>query len=314
MSNTDLFGSIWIEKYRPKTFNDIVLSKEDKAFFQSLLHKQEIPHLLFAGTPGVGKSSLAKIIVYDILGAPDCLYINASDENSIDTVRFKLTGFARTKSFDGRTKIVILDEVDGMGMEAMKCLRNLIEEYAGTTRFILTCNYLFKIIPALQSRTQIFNLIPPIEGVVQRVKEILQKENITIEPDQKPLLLEHIRKNLPDVRRIINDVQKFSINGSLQIKNEVSTEFVKQIFDKIKNKYDLTKLRKEIIENEKNFSNDYRNFQKQLFEVIFSSDLNYELKTNCLITISDSMYSDAIVVDKEINCFACLINLSRNIS
>lgn len=314
MSNTNLFGSLWIEKYRPKTFNDIVLSKEDRTFFQSLSHKQEIPHLLFAGTPGVGKSSLSKIIVYDILGAPDCLYINASDENSIDTVRFKLTGFARTRSFDGRTKIVILDEVDGMGMEAMKCLRNLIEEYAGTTRFILTCNYLFKIIPALQSRTQIFNLVPPIEGVVQRVKEILQKENIVIDATQKPLLLEHIRKNLPDVRRIINDIQKFSVNGSLQIKSEISTEFVKQIFDKIKNKYDLTKLRKEIIESEKLFSNDYRNLLKQLFEVIFSSDLDSGIKTNLLLTVSDSMHSDAFVVDKEINCFSSLIRLHNHLN
>ena len=306
------FSNLLVEKYRPTSLDDIVLSKDDRQFFESLQEKQEIPHLLFAGVQGSGKTSLAKIIVNDIL---DCqyLYINASDENGIDTIRGKISGFAKTKSLDGKLKVVLLDEGDQISLDAQKALRNIIEEFASNTRFIITCNYLFKIIPALQSRTQIFNLIPPIEGVVQRVKEILQKENITIEPDQKPLLLEHIRKNLPDIRRIINDVQKFSINGSLQIKNEVSTEFVKQIFDKIRNKGDLIKLRKEIIENEKNFSNDYRNFQKQLFEVIFSSDLDYEVKTNSMLIVSKGMELDAFVVDKEINCFSTLIALSKNI-
>jgi DNA polymerase III delta prime subunit len=307
------FSNLLVEKYRPTSLKDIVLSKDDREFFESLSKKQEIPHLLFAGVQGSGKTSLAKIIVNDIL---DCqyLYINASDENGIDTIRGKISGFAKTKSFDGKLKVVLLDEGDQISLDAQKALRNIIEEFASNTRFIITCNYLFKIIPALQSRTQIFNLIPPIEGIVQRVKEILQKENISISPEQKPLLLEHIRKNLPDVRRIINDVQKFSINGSLQIKNDASTSFVKEVFQKILNKYDLTKLRKEIIENEKSFSNDYRNFLKQLFEVIFSSDLDYEKKTSLLLIVSKGMELDAFVVDKEINCFTALINLSHNIS
>jgi len=307
------FNNLLVEKYRPASLNDIILSKDDRTFFESLKEKQEIPHLLFAGVQGSGKTSLAKIIVNDIL---DCqyLYINASDENGIDTIRGKISGFARTKSLDGKLKVVLLDEGDQISLDAQKALRNIIEEFASNTRFIITCNYLFKIIPALQSRTQIFNLTPPIEGVVQRVKEILQKENITIGPEQKPLLLEHIRKNLPDVRRIINDVQKFSVNGSLQIKNETSLEFVTQIFEKIVQRYDLVKIRKEIIENEKNFSNDYRNLLKQLFEVIFNSDLNYETKTNMMLVVSKGMELDAFVIDKEINCFTALINLSRNIS
>lgn len=307
------FNNLLVERYRPKTLNDIVLSKDDRDFFDTLRQKQEIPHLLFAGVQGSGKTSLAKIIVNELL---DCqyLYINASDENGIDTIRGKISGFAKTKSFDGKLKVVLLDEGDQISLDAQKALRNIIEEFAINTRFIITCNYLFKIIPALQSRTQIINLTPPIEGVVQRVKEILQKENITIEDDQKPLLLEHIRKNLPDVRRIINDVQKFSVSGKLQIRNEVSSEFVKQVFTKIVKKADLIKLRKEIIENEKLFSNDYRNFQKQLFEVIFNSNLSYETKTNLLLIVSKGLEMDAFVIDKEINCFTTIINLSRNIS
>lgn len=304
------FSSLLVEKYRPQTLNDIVLSKDDREFFETLATKQEIPHLLFAGVQGSGKTSLAKIIVNNIL---DCqyLYINASDENGIDTIRGKISGFARTKSLDGKLKVVLLDEGDQISLDAQKALRNIIEEYANNTRFIITCNYLFKIIPALQSRCQIVNLIPPIEGVVKRVKEVLQKENIVIPENQKPKLLEHIRKNLPDVRRIINDIQKFSVSGTLNIKDEVSIEFVEEIFKKILSKVDLFQLRKEIIENEKCFSNDYRSFLKQLFEVIFSSTLPHDKKTESLLIVSNSMHSDAFVVDKEINCFAALLSLSK---
>ena len=307
------FDSLFVEKYRPQTLDDIVLSKDDREFFDTLATKQEIPHLLFAGVQGSGKTSLAKIIVNQIL---DCqyLYINASDENGIDTIRGKISGFAKTKSLDGKLKVVLLDEGDQISLDAQKALRNIIEEFAANTRFIITCNYLFKIIPALQSRTQIINLVPPIEGVVQRVKEILQKENITINAEQKPLLLEHIRRNLPDVRRIINDVQKFSISGNLSIKNEVSAEFAKSLFNKIQDKTDLVKLRKEVIENERQFSSDYRSLQKQLFEVVFESALKPEIKTEALLTISKGMELDAFVIDKEINCFTTIINLCRNIS
>lgn len=309
MSN---FNNLLVERYRPKTLDDLVLTKEDKDFFVSLKEKQEIPHLLFAGVQGTGKTSLAKIIVNDIL---DCqyLYINASDENGIDTIRGKISGFAKTKSLDGKLKVVLLDEGDQISLDAQKALRNVIEEFASNTRFIITCNYLFKIIPALQSRTQIFNLIPPIEGVVQRIKQILQKENILLRDEQKVLLLEHVRKNLPDVRRIINDIQKYTVNGSLQIRNETTTEFAQQIFKKLLAKTDLVKLRKEIIENERSFSNDYRNLLKQLFETVFNYELESDRKTNILLLISKGMEMDAFVVDKEINCFATLINISKNI-
>ena len=311
MSDNNPFNGLWVEKYRPTTLEDIVLSKEDREFFESLRTKQEIPHLLFAGTPGVGKTTTAKVIVTDILGSPDYMYLNASDENSIDVVRSKLTGFARTKSFDGKVKIVILDEMDGMSSDAMKCLRNVLEEYAGTCRFIFTCNYLFKVIPALQSRCNIINLTPPLEGVLEFVIKILKKEEITIPQEQKPLLLEHIRKNLPDLRRIINDIQKFSITGTLKIRNEVSTEFAEGIFKDIRNKKDLMAIRKYVIENEKEFSNDYRNLLKEIFEAIFVSDLSHDCKTSALLTVSDAMYENSFVVDKEIGAFAALIKLFK---
>lgn len=307
------FDQLWVEKYRPSSLKDIVLSKEDREFFESLNSKQEIPHLLFAGIQGTGKTSLAKILVNSVL---ECqyLYLNASDENGIDAVRGKIMGFAKTKSIDGKIKVVLLDECDQISLDGQKALRNVMEEFASNTRFILTCNYLFKIIPPLQSRCQIINLIPPVEGVVQRVVSILKDQNVTIPLDQKPLLLEHVRKCLPDLRRIINDIQKFSSSGTLQIKNEVSSQFIKKIFFDLINNKDLIKVRKEIIENEKQFSNDYRHFLKEMFEVVFHSDLTSSKKTDCLLTLARGMETDAFVVDKEINCFSTLISLSRNIS
>lgn len=306
MSTTNL----WIEKYRPRTLDEIVLAPEDRKFFEALKEKQEIPHLLYAGTPGVGKSSLAKIIINDVLTC-DSLYINASDENGIDTIRGKIIGFARTKSFDGNIKVVLLDEVDGLSGESMKALRNVMEEYADTCRFQMTCNYLFKVIEALRSRCQIINLVPPIEGAVQRVSEILKKENITVAPTQKPLLLDYIKKHLPDLRRIINDMQKYSVTGTLNIRNEDSALFAQAVLVKILAKEDMMKLRKEIIEGEKFFSSDYRNLLKSIFEELYKYNLPYEQKGDMLLCIADSMEADSFVIDKEINFFSTVLKMSR---
>lgn len=307
---TNPFQNLLIEKYRPTTLNDIVLSKEDREFFESLATKQEIPHLLFAGAPGVGKTSLAHIITRDILKC-DSIYINSSDENSVDVVRHKISNFAKTKSFDGNLKIVILDEACGMTSDSQRILRSVMESFAENTRFILTSNYLHRIIPALQSRCQIINLNPPLDKTVERIAEILKKENITIPAEQKPLLLKRIKQNLPDLRRIINDVQKYSSSGILNIKSDSSQEFADSIFKKLENKASVLDLRKEIIENEKSFSNDYRSFLKEMFEATYKSNISQEKKIECLLAISKGLEADSIVIDKEINAFSALINLSK---
>lgn len=299
-----MFQNLFVEKYRPRKLEDIVLTEDEKQYFNSLKNKEEVPNLLFAGNPGTGKTTLAKVIATDIL---DCqyLYINASDENGIDTIRSKVIGFASTKSLDGKLKLVLFDECDALTLDSQKALRNVIEEYSHNTRFIFTCNYLFKIIPALQSRCQIFNLTPPLDGVLNRVVSILKNEGITVPDTEKQKLVELVRSGYPDMRRVINDLQKFSYTGTLTIKDNQVKGIANKIVDKIRGKISPQELRKYVIEREQEFSGDYLQLLKEMFEVFFETDTN----ANNLLVISEGMYKDAIVIDKEINWFSTCLKL-----
>jgi replication factor C small subunit len=299
-----MFQNLFVEKYRPRKLEDIVLTAEERAYFESLKSKEEIPNLLFAGNPGTGKTTLSKIIATDIL---DCqyLYINASDENGIDTIRSKVIGFASTKSLDGKLKLVLFDECDALTLDSQKALRNVIEEYSENTRFIFTCNYLFKIIPALQSRCQIFNLTPPLDGVLNRVVSILKNEGITVPDTEKQKLVELVRSGYPDLRRIINDIQKFSFTGTLMVKENQAKGIANKIIEKIKGKVSPHELRKYVIEREQEFSGDYLQLLKEMFEVLFEADTD----ANSLLVVSEGMYKDAIVIDKEINWFSTCLKL-----
>jgi len=299
-----MFNNLYVERYRPKKLEDVVLTLEEKLYFEALKKKDEIPNLLFAGNPGTGKTTLSKIIATDIL---DCqyLYINASDENGIDTIRSKVIGFASTKSLDGKLKLVLFDECDALTLDSQKALRNVIEEYSPNTRFIFTCNYLFKIIPALQSRCQIFNLTPPLNGVLNRVVEVLKNEGITVPDTEKQKLVELVRSGYPDLRRILNDIQKFSYTGTLIIKDTQAKNVAEKVVQKIRGKVTPHELRKFVIESEQEFSGDYHQLLKEMFEVLFKEDLD----ANRLLIVSEGMYKDAIVTDKEINWFSTCLKL-----
>lgn len=303
------FNNIWTEKYRPHTLDDLVCTPFTKESLLSFKDKEEIPNLLFVGAAGIGKTSAAKIIVNDIL---DCqyLYINASDENGIDTIRHKVVNFAQTMSFDGKIKVIILDECDGLSIDAQRALRNTMEEFAGITRFILTANYKYRIIPALQSRCQSFDLTPPLDLAVKRCASILKQENITVPDDQKIKLVEFIKSTYPDLRKCINELQKFSSSGKLNLNDTKNSKVLELIFKEVKKK-NVETLRRALIESEHTFNSDYVLLLRNLFNYVDEAETNTDLKRFYLLTIAEYIYRSSFVVDQEINCYACLIQLSE---
>jgi DNA polymerase III delta prime subunit len=302
------FDSLWVEKYRPGTLDEMILTESTRSAFDKFKQQQEIPNILFIGNAGIGKTSLAKVIVKDILVETQYLYINASDENGIDTIRLAVTNFAKTRSLGSSLKVVILDEVDGLTIDAQRALRNTMEEYSGNTRFILTANYKHRVIQPLQSRSQSFDLTPPIKGCVNRVVQILKQENIKVSDDQKQLISQLIKTFYPDLRKTINELQKCCINGELKISSyEKHDDFIKQIFETLKQ--DSLQVRKLVIQHEQLFNNDYASLLKQMFDYIVDILPSNPKTKKYLLVISEHLYRSAFVLDQEINFYSCCISL-----
>ncbi len=301
-----MFAGIWVEKYRPQTLDDIILSDKVKDIINGF--KDEIPNLLFVGTPGTGKTTLARIIVNDILKC-NYLYINASDESGIDTIRNKVVNFSQTKSFDGKVKVVILDEADGLTSQSQAALRNTMESFAKYTRFILTANYKHRIIPALQSRCQFLDIKPTLEAGVKRCYSILKQENIEIDDTQKKKFIELVKANFPDLRKAINEIQKNCIDGTLSISSvAVDNALLATIYNSIQKK-DVLSLRRTLIESEDKFYGDYDNLLREFLNYIYGQELPDLKKKEMIAVVADHLYKSAFVLDKEINSFACWITL-----
>ena len=302
------FDKIWVEKYRPHKLEDLIL--DDKSLRVVKQFKGEIPNLLFVGSPGTGKTTLARILVNEVLGC-NYLYINASDESGIDVIRHNITNFAQTKSFDGGIKVVILDEADGLTSQAQAALRNTMETYAKYCRFILTANYKHKIIPALQSRCQSLDLKPVIDQAVKRCYNILQQENINISDEQKKKFVMLVKRYFPDLRKTINELQKSVIDSELCIdSNGSDSELLQKIFEGVQK--DSLGLRKYLIENEDRFQGDYDTLLANFLDYLYNQNIADMKKKEMIAIIADHLYKSAFVVDKEINAFACLVNLERS--
>ena len=297
-------NSLWVEKYRPTTLDTYIGNDHLKSKVRVYLESGDLPHLLFFGKAGTGKTTLAKILVKNI--ECDYLYINASDENSVDTVRNKVRQFASTVGFKD-LKIIILDECDYITPNAQAALRNLMETFSKHCRFILTCNYVERIIDPIQSRCQIFEIIPPSKvEVAQRLNQVLEEEEINYELQDLKILID---SNYPDIRRTINSAQRNVVN--LQLKLDTNSI--------IQNDYKLKLLEILKIQDKKNaFKNirqlvadsqirDFADLFRLLYDEVDSYGKGHVAE--CILVIAKYELSDSQVVDKEINAMAMVIEL-----
>lgn len=308
-----MFKDLFIEKYRPATLGDIVLEDNVRSKIEQFIKNRSIPHLLFSGPPGIGKTSLAKIIVKEL--GSDYLYINASDESGIDTIRNKVQNFAQTVSLSDTVKIVILDEADGMsaaggGNSAQNVLRNVMETYSDICRFILTCNSLAKVIKPIQSRCQRIDLSPPIKGVLARIVNILAKENITLDTDQKAYVGQLVKRHYPDIRTIIGALEQSILNGSIVLKNsnDTSKNVAAEVFELIKSKKNIATIREYVIGKSIDFNNDYNLLLKNMFNVAYEMQ-DEKKKRDTMLIISKYLFQNGFVMDQEINATACYLEL-----
>ena len=294
--------TIWTEKYRPDVLENYIGNDVFKAKLEQYIQTQDIPHLLFYGTAGTGKTTAAKILVKNI----DCdyMFINASDERGIDTVRDKIKGFASTVGF-APLKIVVLDEADFLGREAQPALRNMMEAHAASTRFILTANYVERIIDPLVSRTQVYKLTPPSKkDVAKKLADILKNESI--EYDTKTIA-QIVNVYYPDIRKIINTAQLQSRDGKLQVSvdeligQDVKLKVVDALTSNLTLKDKVTEIRKIVADAQ---IQDFTELYRVLFDYVEQYAPNKI--SQAIIAIGDGCRWDSQVIDKEINFITVL--------
>ena len=301
----------WVEKYRPAKLTDIVLNESIREVLQGYINKNTICNLMLAGRAGIGKTTLAKILVNELKATP--LYINCGYDNNVETIRTKVKEFCDSVALDG-IKIVILDEADalssnsGTGSSAQGALRNIIEEASDDTRFIFTCNYLNKIIEPLQSRCTPIKLRFTIDDALKRCMYILKAEGIKFTKETlKEFASEVIKKKLPDMRSIINNLEQWCISGEMKNVGVSESAEIDKIIDLIIKSKDVQKIRVFLIQNEDKFASDYESLAKLLFEKYF----NIKDSGKQQLIIAEALYRMAITLDSEIQFYAMLLQLYK---
>lgn len=306
---TDINNLLWVEKYRPKTLSDCILPIDLTTVFKGMVKEGTIPNMMFYGTAGTGKTTVARALSKDI-GA-DSILINCSEENGIDVLRTKIRNYASTVSLSGGLKVVILDEFDYANTNSTQpALRGFIEEFAANCRFIITCNYKSRVIDPLHSRcTGIDFTIPNSEkaqaaaSILKRIEFILKQENI---PYEVPVLANLIKKHFPDIRRIINELQRYSSSGKIDvgILAQGSSESYKELLGYMKGK-DFAACRKWVVQNlDLNTAEFYKRLYTELYTALKQSSI-----PQAILIIAEYQYKSAFAADQEINTMALIVQL-----
>ena len=292
-----------VEKYRPTNLNNYVGNESIKKSISSYIGQNDIQNLIFYGPAGTGKTTLAKLIVKSI----DCdyLYINASDERGIETIRDKVSGFASTMSFKP-LKVIILDEADFLTIQAQASLRNVIETFSRTTRFILTCNFIERIIDPLQSRCQTLKVIPPSKlDIVKHLKKVTDKEEIKVHVNDLAII---VNNNYPDVRKMLNTIQVSTTDNKLNLDTTalVSSNYIKDVLKELSNGKSWTNIR-QIIANA-----NVKDFE-ELYRTLYEKSSEYAPGKEGMVAfhINEYSYQSNFRIDKEINCMALINQLIK---
>jgi len=295
---------LWVEKYRPTTLEEYVGNETIKNKIADYLKQGSIQNLLFHGVAGTGKTTLAKLIAKNL--NCDLLYINASDERGIDTIRDKIIPFASSMSFND-VKIVILDEADYITPQAQATLRNTIEACSKTTRFIFTCNYLERIISPLQSRCQTFEITPPSKGdVLDTLKNILANEGIEA---NESIAMKVIDTHYPDIRKIINTIQGSIVEGQIKIDDNSlkNSQLGGLVVDALIRKAKLSEIRQILADSG---SREFDDLFKYIYDK--SSTLFGDREGEAILIIAKYQYEYTFVLEKEI-CVAAMLNKLINL-
>ena len=296
---------LWVERYRPNTIDDCILPDAVKKQFKQFIRKGEVPNLMLAGSAGTGKTTIARALCNE-LGC-DYIIINGSDEGrQIDTLRTKIRQFASAVSFEGKTKVVILDEADYMNRDSVQpALRGFIEQFAENCRFIFTCNYANRLIDPLHSRTTVidFKLAPSdrptlASKFLKRMEYILNNE--AVEYNQR-VLAELLNKHFPDYRRVINELQRYSVGGIIDegILSNFQEVNAKALIEGLREK-DWRKMRQWVANN---VDTDPQAIFRQIYDILLPEIKN---PARLVLDIADYQYKAAFVADQEINLTACL--------